>query len=122
MLVSMLIYAFMVKWFPANNRPNSAIYYVVVAVAVWMLIGLLRFRKKWVKKSELVLVNSPDDPDALRRWKSGYIVTYAFSEAMAVYGLMLHFLGFGAGQVVPLLVAGFGLIMFYSPRLPAKSA
>ena len=122
MLVSILIYVFMIKQLTSNQRPKMTTYYAILVVVVWILFGLFRFRRKLVKKSELVLVSSPDDPVALRRWKSGYILTYAFSQGIAGYGLVLHFLGFGIGLVAPFLVAGFGLIVFYSPRLQAKSA
>jgi hypothetical protein len=43
-------------------------------------------------------------------------VTYCLSEAIALYGMVLHFLGFGLSQIVPFFIAGLGLIIFYWPR------
>jgi hypothetical protein len=97
------------------------IYYVIVLVAVWIVLGLLSFRRKLGKRSEDVLATNPDDPVAQKQWRTGYLVTYAFSEAIALYGVLLHFLGFKMTQVAPFLVAGAMLILIYSPRPPAIS-
>jgi hypothetical protein len=118
MLFSILIYGVMIKLLPSNARPNLTIYYVIIVVAVWILVGLFRFRRKLIKPSESILVNNPGDPLALKQWRTGYLLTYAFSEAIAVYGILLHFLGFGTAQVLPFLIVGAVLILFYSPRLP----
>lgn len=121
MLVSIAIYALLIKRFPSNSQAHPVIYYVIVLVAVWIVVGLLRFRRKLVKRSEDVLVTNPDDLLAQKQWRTGYLLTYAFSEAIALYGVLLHFLGFRMAQVAPFLIAGVALIVFYSPRLPTSS-
>jgi F0F1-type ATP synthase membrane subunit c/vacuolar-type H+-ATPase subunit K len=88
----------------------------VVAVAVIFLL-----RRKLVKSAEQILSVQPDDTAALARWRAGYLITYAFSEAIPLYGLVLHFMGFAFAQVLPFFVAGFVVILFYAPRLPAPT-
>jgi hypothetical protein len=121
MLVSISIYALLIKQFPSSSHANPVVYYVIVLVAVWIVVGLQRFRRRLVKRSEGVLATSPEDPVAQRQWRTGYLLTYAFSEAIALYGVLLHFLGFRMAQVAPFLVAGAILILFYSPHRPAIS-
>ncbi len=121
MLVSIAIYALLIKQFPSNSQANPVVYYVIALVAVWIVVALLRFRRKLVKRSEDVLVINPDDLLAQKQWRTGYLLTYAFSEAIALYGVLLHFLGFKMAQVAPFLIAGVALLLFYSPRLPTSS-
>ena len=41
---------------------------------------------------------------------------YCLSEAVAVYGLVLHFFGFSLSQVRPFFFAGLMLLFFFEPR------
>lgn len=74
-----------------------------------------------MKPSEEVLATNAMDAVAVRRWQTGQLITYAFAEAIALYGLVLHFLGFTHIEVVPFLVVGFLLILFFQPRLPVAT-
>lgn len=122
MLLSILIYGFMIKQFPSPHaKPNPIIYVVVVLLSASVVRSLFFFRKKLVKPSEEVLVTNAMDSGAIRRWQTGQLITYAFAEAVAIYGMLLHFLGFTHIQVVPFLVVGFLLILFFPPRLPAAT-
>lgn len=119
MLLSIFIYGFMVKQFPSERaKPNPIIYLIIVLVSASIVRSLFFFRKKLVKPSEEVLANNPTDAVAVRRWQTGQLITYAFAEAIAVYGMLLHFLGFTHVQVVPFFVGAFLLILSFSPRLP----
>jgi hypothetical protein len=122
MLLSIVIYAILVKQLPATAHANPLVYRILTLVAIGVLCSLLLLRRKLVKPSEDALANTPEDAVAIRRWQSGYLMTYAFSEAIALYGVVLHFMGFTLAQVAPFLIAGFVLILFYSPRLPARAA
>ena len=121
MLFGIAIYLFIIKQLPTHARANAVIYFSFGLVAFWILLGLFAFRQKLIKRSENVLASNPDDAVAQKQWRTGYLRTYAFSEAIALYGVVLHFLGFTMAQVAPFLIAGFLLIVFYSPRLPVRS-
>lgn len=121
MLSSIAVYAFIIKQFPSNAQANPIIYYALLLLAIWVLVGLFLFRQKFVKASENVLVTNPGDLVAQKRWRTGYLIMYAFSDAIALYGVVLHFLGFRTTQVAPFLIAGFLLIVFYPPTVPATS-
>jgi len=64
-----------------------------------------------------------DDLAELSARKSGtiplmaaLIIIYCLSEAVAVYGLVLHFFGFSLSQVTPFFFAGLMLLFFFEPR------
>ena len=121
MLFSIVIYSLLIAELPSTAHGEPVVYYGIVFIAIGIVIVLFVFHGKFVKNSEAALASNPADGAALKRWQTGYIVTYAFSESLAAYGLLLHFLGFGFKQVAPFLIAGFLLIVFYSPKLPVSS-
>jgi F0F1-type ATP synthase membrane subunit c/vacuolar-type H+-ATPase subunit K len=121
MLSSIAIYVLIVKQLPSSIQANPVIYYAMVFLAVWVVVGVFFLQQKFVKASESVLTTNPDDVAAQKRWRAGYLLIYAFSDAIALYGVVLHFVGFTMTQVAPFLIAGFLLIVFYSPRIPVPS-
>jgi hypothetical protein len=120
-LCSIALYAVMTKMLPANATPNMVVFKVLALLAVGNVVTIFVLRRKLVKSAERTLSVQPDDSDALARWRGGYIITYAFSEVVALYGLILHFMGFSFVQVLPFFIAGFVLILFYAPRRPAPT-
>jgi len=44
-----------------------------------------------------------------------------FCESIVLYGVVLHFIGFTFAHISPLLIAGFVLMSFFSPRRPVES-
>lgn len=121
LLVCIALYAFIVKMLPSTGTPNLLVFRVMLLLVVVLVGTLFAFRRMMVKPAELALANQPDDPSAIARWRMGYLITYVLSEAIATYGVMLHFMGFTLVQVAPFFVAGFVLIVFYSPRIPAPA-
>ena len=51
--------------------------------------------------------------------RTNYIVCFALSEAVALYGLVLHFLGSNLAEVGPFFAASVALLLICFPRLPA---
>jgi len=121
MLFSIAIYGFIIKQLPSSTHANPLVYPVIALIAAWVFVCIFFFRRKLVKSSETILAVSPEDLVALRRWRTGYLIIYAFSEAIALYGMVLHFLGFSSVQIAPFLIAGIALILSFAPRLPAIS-
>jgi hypothetical protein len=106
---------------PAATAPNILVYRAIALLAVVDVVIIFVCRRMMVQPAEGALAGHPEDPAALARWRTGYLITYALSEAAALYGLVLHFLGFSLVQVAPFLITGFVLILFYAPRSPARA-
>lgn len=115
-LASIVIYAWMVRTLPSNVPADPRLFRIITAVAVAEVLVMFVLRRVFVVKAEEVLVSQPEDAIALQRWRTGYLVTWCLSEAVALFGVVLHFLGFTFKQVLPFFIAGFALIVFSTPR------
>ena len=120
-LMSIALYAVMTKILPASVAPNVLLFKMLSLLSIVTVAAIFLLRGKLVKSAEQILSVQPDDTAALARWRSGYVITYAFSEVIALYGLVLHFMGFAFVQVLPFFIAGFVMILFYAPRRPAPT-
>lgn len=120
-LFSIVLYAVMTKIVPASVAPNLLMFRALALLSMASVAMIFLLRRKLVKPAEQILSAQPEDAGALARWRTGYLITYAFSEAIALYGLVLHFTGVAFAQVLPFFIAGFVLILFYAPRRPAPT-
>jgi cytochrome b561 len=119
MLASVVLCVAAVRALPARNISPSPIFlYGLTAMAAFMVIAILVLRRLWVLPAESVLAAHPEDRATTLRWQTGYLVTYALSEAIALYGVALHFIGFSFPQVILFCLAGFGLLLFFRPPTP----
>jgi len=73
-------------------------------------------RRIMLKSAESMLAENRENPAALYRWRASYMATYALSEAVVLYGVVLRFLGLEFSQVAPFFVAGFILMLFFGAR------
>lgn len=121
LLVCIVLYAIIVKLLPTSVTPNVLVFKVISLMSVVLVVMVFAFRRTMVQRSLSALALHPEDRLAISRWRTGYLVLYVLCEAIATYGVMLHFMGFTLMQVAPFLIAGFVLILFYAPRGPAPS-
>jgi hypothetical protein len=120
MMASIILYVLMGERLAPLRVPNAAVFYVISLVSITTIGIILVVRRTLVQQSLDTLRDRPNDAAALTRWRSGYIVTYALAESQALFGLVLRFLGFSLSQVAPFYVAGFILMLFFSPRSPSR--
>ncbi len=110
------------RWVRPYAPPKTQTYfYVIAGLAAWAVEGSFFFRRKILKPSERVLSAKPEDVAALRRWRAGYLGMYASCEAVALWGLLVRFLGFGLWLAMPFFVAGFVLMLYFAPRRPTNA-
>jgi F0F1-type ATP synthase membrane subunit c/vacuolar-type H+-ATPase subunit K len=122
MLVSVLLYVIVgerVGTVPQLNHP--VLFYVLSLVTITIVGVILVVRRTLVLQSAAALAARPNDAATLGRWRTGHIMTFALSEAVAIFGLVLRLLGFSLSQVASFYVAGFILLLFFGPRRPAVS-
>jgi hypothetical protein len=120
MLVSIVIYGFFAGLLPSSATPNPVIFYAITLMAVVLVAMMSVMRRMYVLRSEPVLAAQPNDAKALTRWRTGYLIRFCLSEAIALYGLALHFLGFSIPHVAPFYLVGFVLLLFFAPRRPSN--
>jgi len=122
MLVSIALYILVGERVGSVRQlSDPTIFYVLSMVTVTIVGVILVVRRTLVAHSAGILRDRPNDGTTLGRWRAGYVMTYALSEAVALFGLVLRIIGFSLSQIAPFYVAGFILLLFYGPRRPASS-
>ena len=119
MLVSVVVYVLVGEGIGSVPRLNNPVLFYVLSLATITIVGvILVVRRTLVLQSAVALASRPDDAATLGRWRAGHIMTYALSEAIAIFGLVLRILGFSLSQVASFYIAGFILLLFFGPRRP----
>ena len=122
MLVSILLYAVVGEVVGSRARaPDPALNYIFSTLAIAIVGVIFVVRRTLVLRSAAALATNPEDALTLSHWRSGYIVTYALCEALALFGLVLRFTGFKFEQSVPFYLGGFVMLFFFGPREPARA-
>ncbi|HEV2399555.1 MAG TPA: hypothetical protein VGS27_21605 [Candidatus Sulfotelmatobacter sp.] len=123
MLGSIVLYGLVGQLARPSNRmldPSVAYLFATLSVAVIGIIFVVR--RTLVFRASTTLATQPDDPLSLGVWRTGYIVTYALCEALALFGLLLRFLGGNLQQAMPYYIGGFILLFFFRPQQPEAEA
>ena len=121
MLVSVILYAAVGEGIGSVRRLNNPVLFYVFSLVTITIVGvILVVRRTLVLQSAATLASRPNDAATVSRWRAGHIMTYALSEAIAIFGLVLRILGFSLSQVAYFYVAGFVLLLFFGPRRPVS--
>jgi magnesium-transporting ATPase (P-type) len=100
----------------APAAPDRNVYFAITLIAITIVGMIFAVWRLFVLRSEVMLGDQPGDVAALKRWRTGYIFTYALCETVAMFGFVLRFMGFTLSEVAPFYVVGFALILLFSPR------
>lgn len=122
LLASVALYVVIGERATRQITPKATFYYAVSFASISLVGGILVVRRTLVLQSEIQLLKQPDDSMILARLKSGYIVTYALCEALALFGLVLRILGFPLSNVWAFYFGSFALLLLFSPRVPRPQA
>ena len=101
---------------------NPTLFYALSLATITIVGVILVVRRTLVLQSANMLAARPNDLATLNRWRAGYVMTYALSEAIASFGLLLRVIGFSLSQVASFYIAGFILLLFFGPRRPVREA
>ena len=120
MLSSIVLYAAIAERFgPAPNTHAPLFFYAITAVGVSLIATMFAIRRGRLAKLEKILSSNQEDIAALTPWRATYFLIFMACEAIALYGLVLRFMGLTLIQVAPFCIAGFILMVFFGPRRPA---
>jgi hypothetical protein len=123
MLASILLYGLVGEISgPTLRAVNPSLNYAFATAAVALVGTILVVRRTLVQRAAESLALRPEDPLSLGHWKTGYLATYILCEALALFGLVLRFMGSDLRQSLPFYLGGFVLLFFFAPRQPAKAA
>jgi hypothetical protein len=121
MLLSIVGYGFIGERLRRSAiAPDRDLYFALTLVAITTVGMIFAVRRAFILRSEKLLLAQPDDTAILNRWRTGYVATYALSESVALFGLILRILGFRLFDVAPFYLSGFALMLVFGPRRPVE--
>ena len=123
LLVSIVLYALVGEAVgPKIQTVNPTLSYLFSTLSVAVVGIIFVVRRTLVFRAAESLVARPDDGISLNHWKTGYIVTYALCEALALFGLVQRLLGSSFQQSLLFYIAGFVLLFFFRAREPVAAS
>ena len=122
LLATIVLYAAIAERFgPAPKAQAPLVFYAITAVAISLIATMFAIRRGRLAKLEKILSSNQEDIAALKPWRATYLLIFMACEAVALYGLVLRFLGFSFTQVAPFYIAGFVLMLYFAPRRPSNA-
>ena len=123
MLASIVLYVAVGQLVPPIGRSlDPAMSYLFATLGVAIVGIIFVVRRTLVFRAESSLATQPEDSLSLSQWRTGFITTYALCEALALFGLILKFMGGGLQASVPYYLSGFILLFFFRPQQPQTEA
>src|SRR5437868_10676251 len=95
MLISVLLFVMVGELVGSNPRLSNpalsspTLFYALSMATITIVGVILVVRRTLVLQSSVALAARPNDLASLSRWRAGYVMTYALSEAVALFGLVL---------------------------------
>jgi hypothetical protein len=120
MLVSIALYAVAGEMLSRtmNGIPGNTLFHAFSLISISLVGATVVVRRTLVLPSEAALKQNSDDNLALSRWRTGHIISYALSELLGMFGLILRMAGFTLANVWGFYLGAFLLLLLYSPRAP----
>jgi hypothetical protein len=113
--------AYAVVAYYVRQAARSEVQLTVVAAIGMAAIGFLGiatfFRTKFVEPGAEALRNNADDAVAASQWRTGTIVSLAFAETVAMFGMVARFVGTPWKFSGIFFVVGILVLLAWTPRL-----
>jgi len=118
LLVSIALYVFLGERIErtTTSAPDRNVYFALTLVAITTVGIIFAVWRLFVLRAEATLTDHPEDETAVKRWRTGYIFTYALCETVALIGVVLRLMGFTLSEVAPFYIVGFALMLLFGPR------
>ena len=98
LLIAMAAYTALCFFAVVQATPSPILLRAMSLVAAAEVLVLFVMRRKLLVPAVALLSSQSEDATALARWKTGNIVTWALSLSIALYGLVLRYMGFQIGR------------------------
>jgi hypothetical protein len=109
---------FVLATIPITVKGEPSFIPAVLAALAVSEVGIATvFRNKLIRPALEKLQQSPQDSAALAQWLRGNILSFAFALTVVLYGFVLRVLGFSWNIAAWFFVAGFFLLLLWTPRL-----
>ncbi len=89
----------------------------VLALACISDLGFALWFRRRIPRAVEALRAKPEDPAPLEQWRTANLVTFAVCEAIALFGVVLRFLGGSFGDSAPFYAVAILMMLVWTPRL-----
>lgn len=120
LLLSIPVYVFLATRAPARATPQPLLFNVIAVVALLEAAAAFFLRGKLISDAESTWRENPNTKSALARWFTANIAPWAMCLSIAIYGIVLRYLGYSFRSVAPFFVAGAVLMFCFPPRRPEE--
>jgi hypothetical protein len=108
---------------PAKTNGVTTIGIFLVALAIFDIWSAFSWRRRRLQEACLVVLMSPGDAGAVKRWHHANLVLLIGCESLALYGCLLRVWGGGTlPRAVPFYICALILLLVYTPRRLAVQA
>ncbi len=122
LLGSIVLYFLVCLYSPVRSEGSPDMLRVLALTSAVMAAAVFVLRGKVLGPSAALAATRPDDAKTLSLWRTAHIVIWALCEVIAMYGLLLRYLGFSVAYAAPFFACGFLLILFLGPQRPEPVA
>ena len=122
LLGSIVLYFLVCLYSPVRSEGSPDMLRVLALTSVVIAAAVFVLRGKVLAPSATLAAAKPDDANTLSLWRTAHIVIWALCEVIAMYGLLLRYLGFPVAYAAPFFACGFLLILLLAPRRPEPAA
>ena len=103
---------------PIVAKPQMTFLPALLAVLAVSEVGIATgIRAKLLRPAVARLEQSPGDSLALAQWQRGQLLSMVFATTVALYGVVIRVMGFSWNIAAWFFVAGFLLLLWWTPRL-----
>ena len=121
LLLSIPVYIFLSMKAPVRSTPGPILFRAVAFVAI-AEAGLGFFlRARLISAIESAWQEQPKSKPALAHWFNANIVPWALCLSVAMYGIILRYVGYPFRSVTPFFLAGILLMLCFPPRRPEQA-
>ena len=119
-LISMVLYVWAAEKF--IPRPPHVLKLVLPTtfglISLWVIGIAISKRRTMIRPAIEKLQMSPDDQNALQRWKIGTILSDTLVQNVALFGFVLRVIGATPAQSAPFYATGIALMLIWWPHRP----
>ncbi|MBZ5702275.1 MAG: hypothetical protein LAN84_10550 [Acidobacteriia bacterium] len=122
MLVSVLLYMLVIfQIHPSEGHLSPVIPEAITVCCAAEIAVALVLRARLLAPCMETLRSNPDDAQALGRWREGNLVSITLAQSVALFGLVLKFLGASWFVGGPFFATAIFLLLIWTPRIDLPS-
>lgn len=119
MLISICLYFWLGEWIKKQPETLDPAFLKGLAILALITGGVVLFvRVQLLSGAEEQLRLQSDNTAALQRWNFLYILSFALSESIALYGIALRVMGASRTQAAGFYVGAIALMLLSTPHRP----